>query len=630
VTPLAGATRSATAGLTRREALAVGAAGLAACAVPASLRAAEGPRHGFSVWGDLKYPPDFAHFDWVNPKAPKGGTLATQASVWAYNQNPSTFNSLHDLILKGDGAIALGLTRTSLMERAFDEADAVYGMIAESLEIRDDGATLIFRLRPAARFSDGSPLTAEDAAFSLVTLKEKGHPHAAELLREMVSAVAEDRHRLVVRLSEKRGRALPGIVATQPIFSRAFWAKHDFENSLLEPVLGCGPYRVGRFEAGRFVEYERVKDWWGADLPVARGRWNFDRIRFDVYRERTVAFEAFKAGETTLREEFTSATWAKQYDFPAVADGRVKKIELEDRSPSGAQGWFLNTRRAKFADPRVREAIGLAFDFEWTNRNIFFGSYARTASFFVNSDLEATGRPSPAELALLEPFRGRVPDEVFGEAWRPPVTDGTGQDRTPLRRASELLAAAGWTRRDGRLVDGVGRPFEIEFLEADGAFTKVVGGFVKNLQALGILAAERVVDPSQFEKRMLEFDFDVVTRRFSVEATPDETSRRFWHSSSRDAVGSSNLSGIADPVVDALIEAMLAAPSREAQITAARALDRVLRAGRWWVPHWFKPSHWIAAWDVFDRPMVKPRYDRAIESTWWVDETRAKALGKGL
>ncbi|MCC8236946.1 extracellular solute-binding protein [Pinisolibacter aquiterrae] len=622
--------------LTRRETLALAAAGLA-FPIPRAARAeegaaapVEGARHGFSIFGDLKYPADFTRFDWVNPDAPKGGALLTQAATWSTNQNPSTFNSLHDLILKGDAAVGMDLTRAALMTRAHDEPDAVYGLVAESLEIRDGGATLVFRLRPAARFSDGAPVTADDVVFSLTTLKAKGHPQISELLREMVSAEAAALDRVVVRLSQKRGRGLPAIVATMPVLSKAWWAKRDFEASSLEPEPGCGPYRVGRFEAGRFIEYEAVAGWWGADLPVARGRWNFRTIRYDFYRERTAAFEAFKAGATTLREEFVSLAWATQYDFPALADGRVKKIELEDHSPSGAQGWFLNTRREIFADPRVREAIGLAFDFEWSNKNLFFGSYLRTPSFFVNSELEATGLPDAAERALLEPFRGKVPDEVFGEAWRPPVSDGSGRDRSLLRRASVLLTEAGWTRKGDRLVDARGRPMEIEFLEAETSFARITGPFVNNLRALGIDARERVVDPSQFEKRVTDFDFDVVSRRWSLGATPDDGVRQFWHSSSRDTPGSNNLAGIADPAVDALVETLLAAPTREVQLTAAHALDRVLRAGRWWVPHWYKADHWIAAWDVYERPKVKPRYDRAIESTWWVDAARAKALGKGL
>ncbi|WP_333825129.1 extracellular solute-binding protein [Pinisolibacter sp.] len=615
-----------------RRALVAG--GLAAVLVPAfagRARAAtpSGRRHGLSTFGDLKYPADFGHFDWANPAAPKGGRLVTVPATWSTNQNPQTFNSFNDLILKGDAAVGLGLTHASLMVRAWDEADAVYGLIAEAVEWRD-ADTLVFHLRPQARFADGTPLTAEDVAFSLTILKDKGHPQIAVTLKEMAEAIVEAPDRVVVRFTGKQGRGLPALVAQQPILSKAWWATRDFEQSSLEPILGAGPYRVGAHDAGRFVEYERLADWWAADLPVTRGSWNFERIRFEMYRERTTAFEAFKAGQYLLREEFTSLTWATQYDFPAVADGRVKRFELEDRSPSGAQGWFLNSRRPMLKDARVREAIGLAFDFEWSNKNLFFDSYRRTSSFFVNSDLEASGPPSKEELALLEPWRGKIPDEVFGEPWTAPVSDGSGRDRSLLKRANDLLAAAGWKRAGGRLVDAEGRPFELEFLESDGSMARIAGPFVKNLQALGIGASERVVDPSQFEKRLRDFDFDVVSRRYSIAPTPDETVRQFWHSSSASREGSFNLAGIADPCVDALIEAMLGAESRAALTHAAHALDRVLRAGRWWVPHWYKPSHWIAAWDVFGRPEAKPRYDRAIESTWWIDRDKATALGKGL
>lgn len=614
-----------------RRGLLLGAAALALLGVPRPLRAAPpaGPRHGLSTFGDLKYPPDFGHFDWVEPAAPKGGRLTTVPSTWSTNQNPQTFNSFNDLILKGDAAVGLGLTHAGLMVRAPDEPDAVYGLIAETAEWRD-ADTLVFVLRPSARFADGAPVTAEDVAFSLKILKDKGHPQLSETLREMADVVAEAPGRVVVRFTGRQSRGLAAIVATMPVLSKAHWASRDFEQSSLDPVLGAGPYRIGAHEVGRFVEYERIADWWGRDLPVSRGQWNFDRIRFEMYRERTTAFEAFKAGQYLIREEFTSLTWATQYDFPAVKDGRVTRIELEDRSPSGAQGWFLNTRRDRLKDPRVREALGLAFDFEWSNKNLFFGSYRRTSSFFVNSDLEASGRPSPEELALLEPWRGRVSDEVFGEVWTAPVSDGSGRDRALLKRAADLLAAAGWKRSGNVLVDAAGRPFELEFLESDAGLSRVTGPFVKNLEALGIKASERIVDPSQFEKRLRDFDFDVVSRRWSLSPTPDETVRQFWHSSSAGRAGSNNLAGIADPVVDAMIEAMLAADDRAKLTHAAHALDRVLRAGRWWVPHWMKPNHWIAAWDVFGRPAGKPRYDRAIESSWWIDEAKAKALGKGI
>lgn len=612
----------------------VGAAGLA------GLRPARGQgggggeadreRHGLSVFGDLKYPADFARFDYVDPQAPKGGRLTTTASQWAYNQNPSTFNSLNTLILKGDAAVGMEATFASLMVRALDEPDAVYGLVAKSVAVRDDGLTYVFRLRPEARFHDGSPLTAEDVAFSLTTLKEKGHPSISLTIRDMVSATAEGAETLVVRFAKGRSRGLPLIVATLPIVSRAYYATRNFDETTLEPPLGSGPYRVGRFEAGRYVEYERVADWWGRELPVSVGQNNFDVIRYEMFRERTTAFEAFKAGVYLLREEFTSLTWATQYDFPALNEKKVVRFELEDLSPSGAQGWYLNLRRERFQDKRVREALGLAFDFEWTNKNVFFGSYRRIASFFVNTEFEARGKPSAEELALLEPFRAQLPEDVFGEPWVPAASDGSGRDRNLLRQASRLLQDAGWTLQGGSLKNAKGETFALEFLDSDTSFQRVTGPFIENLKRIGVDATVRVVDPSQYQKRIDEFDFDVISRRVSFPPTPDEGLRQFWHSETADRRGSRNIAGIKDPVVDALILKALAADDRAELTHACRALDRVLRAGRYWIPQWHKASHWIAMWDVYGRPATKPRYARAIQSTWWVDRDKAAALGKGL
>ena len=585
--------------------------------------------HGLSVFGDLKYPVDFKHFAYVRADAPKGGRLSTIAGRWAFNQNPQTFNSLNTLILKGDAAVGLTVIYDSLMVRALDEPDAVYGLVAKSVRAADGGNTFVFTLRPEARWHDGTPLTAEDVAFSLTTLKEKGHPQITETIRDMVSATAEGFSTVVVKLSGKQSRGLIQVIATLPIVSKAYYASHDFEQSTLDVPLGSGPYKVGRFDAGRYIEYERVADYWAKDLPVNVGQNNFDVIRYEMYRERTTAFEGFKAGQYLLREEFTSIVWAQQYDFPAFKDGRVVRFELSDGSPSGAQGWFLNTRREKFADPRVREAIGLAFDFEWSNKNLFFGSYRRTHSFFENSDLKASGKPSPEELALLEPFRSKVPDEVFDEPWSPPVSDGSGRDRKLFRRANELFTAAGWVNKDGKLRNAKGETLDIEFLDSDPIFGRVVGPYVQNLAALGVNATSRVVDPSQFEKRLRDFDYDAVVRRYSLSPTPDEGMRLYWGSKSAAQPGSSNLSGIRDPIVDALIEQVLAAPTRPAMVAAARALDRVLRAGRYWVPHWFKASHWMAMWDVYGRPDTPP-YDLALAATWWVDRDKAKRLDKGL
>ena len=428
---------------------------------------------------------------------------------------------------------------------------------------------------------------------------------------------------VIASFAPKRARDVPLLVAGLPIFSRAYYSAKPFDQSTLDAPLGSGAYKVGRFEPGRYIEYERVKDWWGADLPVARGQNNFDIVRFEYYRDRDVGFEGFTAGSYLFREEFTSRTWATRYDFPAVKDGRVKKDILPDDTPSGAQGWFINTRREKFADPRLREALCDAFDFEWTNKTIMYGSYERTASVFQNSNMMAQGKPSAEELKLLEPFRGRVADEVFGEAYVPPVSDGSGQDRALLRKASQLLKDAGCAVKGGKRVLPNGERVSIEFLIDEPTFEPHHMPFIKNLATLGIDASLRIVDPVQYRARRDGFDFDITVDRFNFSATPGDSLRSFFSSQAAALPGSNNLAGIADPAIDALIDAIIAVETRPALVTACRALDRVIRAGRYWIPHWYKPSHWIAYWDVFGHPARQPRYFRGIPDTWWYDRDKA-------
>jgi microcin C transport system substrate-binding protein len=509
------------------------------------------------------------------------------------------------------------------MARSSDEPDAMYGFAARSVQISEDRTQYRFAMRPQARFHDGSPLTAHDVAFSLTILKEKGHPIIAQLLRDLEGAEAMDDATVLVRFAPKRARDVPLFAASLPIFSRTFYAGRKFDETTLEAPLGSGAYKVGRFEPGRFIEYERVKDWWGEAVPAIKGTSNFDHVRFEYYRDRDVGFEGFTAKSYLFREEFTSRTWATRYDFPAIKDGRVKREVLPDDTPSGAQGWFINTRRDRFKDPRVREAMIDAFDFEWTNKNIMYGSYERTQSVFQNSDMMARGKPSPEELALLEPFRGKVSDEVFGEPFVPPVSDGSGQDRALLRKASQLLREAGWSVKDGKRVDAKGEHLKIEFLLEEPSFQPHHMPYIKNLATLGIDATLRIVDPVQFRARRDDYDFDVAIQRFNFSSTPGDSLRTFFTSQAAAIKGSQNLSGMADPVIDALVEKVIAADNRAALNTACRALDRVIRAGRYWVPQWYKATHWIAYWDVFGCPPKKPRYSRGVPETWWYDAEKA-------
>jgi microcin C transport system substrate-binding protein len=617
--------------VTRRDTLVLGVGALAS--VVARPAAAQGPkaevgseRHGMSAFGDLKYPPDFKHFDYVNPNAPKGGVFSHVGKTRAYNQNFLTFNSLNSYILKGDGAQGMGLTFVSLMTSAEDEPDSVYGLAARAVQISPDGLTYRFLMRPNIKFHDGSPLTAHDAVFSLMVLKEKGHPIAQQMLRDFAGAEASDGVTVVVRFAPNRARDVPLFVGSLPIFSRSYYSSRPFDETTLDVPLGGGPYKVGRFEAGRYIEFERVKDWWGADLPVSRGQNNFDVVRYEYYRDRDVAFEGFTAKSYLFNEEFTSRIWATRYDFPAIRDGRVKRDIIRDDTPSGAQGWFFNTRRDKFKDKRLREALIYAFDFEWTNKSIMYGSYDRTHSVFQNSPMMALGKPEADELALLEPFRGKVPDEVFGEPFVPPVSDGSGQDRALLRKSSALLQDAGFLVKDGKRVTPQGERISVEFLLDEPSFQPHHMTYIKNLGVIGIEASLRMVDPVQFRKRVDDFDFDLVVQRFSFSSTPGDSLRGYFSSQAAAVKGSQNLAGISDPVIDALIEKIIAADNRPSLVTACKVLDRVIRSGRYWIPHWYKGTHWLAYWDVFGRPATKPRYARGIPETWWYDSEKAAKL----
>jgi microcin C transport system substrate-binding protein len=614
--------------ITRRNALILSAGALAAAKFNTSVMAQGADRHGMSAFGDLALSPDFEHFAYVNPNAPKGGVYSEAVSSRGYNGSFLTFNSLNAYILKGEGALGMDYTFASLMARAGDEPDAMYGYAAKAVRISDDGLTYRFTLRDNATFHDGTPLTAHDVVWSLTTLKAKGHPIITQLLRDFTGAQADGERVVVAQFKEKRGRDVPLFVAGLPIFSKAYYAKRPFDESTLDIPLGSGPYKVGRFEAGHFIEYDRVKDWWGANLPVAKGQSNFDTIRYEYYRDRDVGFVGFTAKSYLFREEFTSRTWATRYDFPAFTDGRVKRREIPDDTPSGAQGWFINTRRDKFKDRRLREALIDAFDFEWTNKNIMYGAYKRTQSVFENSPMKAVGKPDAAELKLLEPFRGKLPDEVFSVPYVPPVSDASGQDRRALRKGALLLQQAGIKLVDGKRVLPNGQPIVIEFLSEETGLTPHHLPYIKNLETLGFQATLRIVDPVQYRSRVDSFDFDITVERMSFSATPGDSLRNYFSSQAAATRGSLNLAGIADPAVDALVDIIIAAKTRAELITACKALDRVVRAGRYWIPHWYQSVHRIAYWDVFGFPARQPRYFRGIPDSWWHDKAKAAAVEK--
>ncbi len=579
------------------------------------------PRHGLSIFGDLKYPADFKHFDYVNPNAPKAGRLSTIGTAAL-----TTFDSFNGFILKGDAAQGLGATYDSLMTRASDEPDSMYGLVASSVDVAADRSSVTFKLRPEARFSDGTQVTASDVVFTFETLKTKGHPSYRVAMRDIVNAEAVDQATVRYTFKGDQTRDLPLLVAGLPVLSNASFATRNFEESSLEPILGSGPYKIGDFKQGSFVSYKRREDYWAKDLPVNKGRNNFDEIRYEYYRDRTAALESFKAGAYDLREEFTARDWLNAYDIAAVKDGRMLKVTLPDDNPSGTQGFFLNLRRSKFADVRVRRALDLLFDYEWTNANIFSNAYKRTHSYFENSEMKAVGKPSPEELALLEPFRAQLSPEVFGEPYVPAVSDGSGKDRKLLREADALITAAGYIVKDGRRVNDKGEGLDIEFLITDPSSERIVGPYSENLKRIGINATMRRIDEAQYQRRVKEFDFDVITTRFVMSLTPGPELKSIFASETADMSGSRNLAGVKNPVVDAMIDKVITSKSRAELNFAARALDRVLRANHYWVSHYYKAAHHVAYWDKFDRPAVKPRFARGIEDTWWIDAAKAAKL----
>ena len=565
-----------------------------------------------------RYPAGFRHFDYVNPDAPKGGSLrlASQGS----------FDSFHPFIPKGN-AVSTGAVETLLVTSA-DEPFTGYGLIAESIEWPPDRSWVIFHLRPQARWHDGTPITAEDVAWSFETLVSQGNPQYRFYYSAVASAEALDAARVRFTFSESNNRELPLIVGQLPILPKHYWTTRDFGATTLDPPLGSGPYQIHEFEAGRFTIRKRVEDYWGRDLAVRRGMQNFQTIRTDFFRDATPIRLALKAGDIDFRLENQAKAWAEDYNVSVVEKGWLKKELVANRRPTGMQAFVMNTRREQFSDPRVREALALAFDFEWTNRNLFNGQYTRTRSYFSNSDLAARGKPDGEELAVLELFRGKVPEAVFGEAYAPPVTDGSGWLRENLRRANALLQDAGWAVQDLQLVNAkTGAPFRFEILLVSPAFERVVLPYVRNLKRLGIEAKVRLVDENQYINRFRQFDFDMIVWVWGQSETPGNEQYEYWSQAAADSAGSRNLAGVRDPVVDELIGLMLRSDSREQLNQRARALDRVLSWGHYVVPHWHIRADRILYWDKFGRPKTPVRTG-VMTDRWWFDAERASALEK--
>ncbi len=569
--------------------------------------------HGLSMFGDLHYPSGFKHFDYVNPNAPKGGKVRHYAL--------GSFDSLNPFILKGSPAQMVGATWDSLLVQSRDEAFSAYGLVAEKIRYPENRKWVEFILRKEARWHDGKPLTADDVMFTVETLKQHGHPLYRTLLKEVSRIDILSAYHIRFYFGQYANRELPLIVGTLPILPKHYFANRAFDKSTNEPILGSGPYRVSKVELGRSLHLQRFADYWGRDLPVQRGRHNFDDIIYDYYRDMTVAIEAFKAGKYDFRQESIAKIWAKAYNIDAVRDGRIVKEEIPHRIPQGMQAFILNLRNPIFQDLRVRKALNLAFDFEWENKTLFYNAYTRLDSYFANSEFSSAATlPSKEEQTLLAPFIKQLPNELWTMPFVHFKTDGSGYGvRTSLVQAASLLKQAGYELKGQELVhQQTGRNLKIEFLVDQPAFERVIAPYVRNLKKLGIEATIRTIDSAQYEKRLQQFDYDVVVDTFAQSPSPGNEQLNYWHSSKADIPGTRNLLGLKSPVIDHIVEQLIRAQTKEQLITATRALDRVLLWNYYVIPNWYSASFRVLYWSYIKRPALNPPYGLALE-TWWYE-----------
>ncbi len=584
-------------------------------------------RHGLSLFGDLKYPAGFAHFDYVKPDAPKGGRVRLFTV--------GSFDSLNPYTFKGEAAGIVGSIYDRLIKPALDEPGSEYGLIAEAVAHPPDFSSVSYRLRPQARFHDGRPITVEDVIWSMENLK-KAHPFYNFYYGNIAKVEQTGEREVRFIFSAKGNRELPQITGQMPVLPKHWWTGKDASgkprsllNATLEPPLGSAAYRIRKVKPGESVVLERVKDYWAKDLPVNVGYDNFDEIELIYFRDDTVALEAFKADQYDWRDENNSKNWATAYDFPAVKRGDVILEKFYLKNSRGMQAFVFNLRRKKFQDRRVREAFNYAFDFEWANTNLFYGQYTRTNSFFSNSELAATGLPEGRERALLEKVKDKVPPEVFTKEYRNPENRTPADLRNHLRRAMKLLMSAGWKLgKDGILRNAKGEPFEVEFLLVSPAFERIVLPYIRNLKRIGIRATVRTVDSAQYERRVKSFDFDIIVGGWGQSLSPGNEQRNYWGSAAADRPGSRNLAGIKDPAVDWLIEQIIFAKSRKDLVAATRALDRVLLWNFYVLPTWHITYERTARWNRFGKPAKIPDFSVGFPDIWWWDEEKAAKNGE--
>ncbi len=575
------------------------------------------PQHGIAMHGDLKYQAGFDHFAYVNPKAPKGGSLRL-ADIGG-------FDSLNPFILKGSpapglNALSQGLVYESLMVQSDDEPFSMYGLIADTVDVAPDRSRVTFHINAAARWHDGQPITAQDVAWTFETLMKVGAPFFKAYFGDVEKVRVDDAQRVTFLIKNPENRELPLVLAQMVVLPKHFWTAmgRDISQGSLTIPLGSGAYKITDVKPGAHIEYTRVPEAWAADLGVNRGRYNFDRIVFDTYRDANVALEAFFSGNYDVRLENVAKLWVTGYTAPAVTDGRITRAEIPHAQPVGMQGFIFNTRRPQFADRNVRQALSYAFDFEWANKQLADGVYTRTNSFFENSDLGADGVPNEKERALLTPFKDQLPGSIWTAADAPPVTDGSGNARGNLKIAAEMLDRAGYKLgSDGVRVNDQGVRLAFEFIDANPAMERWVNPFLKNLKKIGVDGRLRVVDPTQYQNRMQNFDFDMTTAVMGQSDSPGNEQRDYWSSAKADIPGSRNLMGIKDKVVDALVEQIIQAPTREDLVARTRALDRVLLSGHYLIPNWHYPKWRVAWWRGFYHPDVAGTKSLGVTDTWW-------------
>ena len=573
--------------------------------------------YALSLIGKPALPEGFDHFPYVNPDAPKGGSLS-QGVI-------GSFDNYNAFIVRGSPAAGTQYLYDTLTVPSANEPYTAYGRLAKTIEVAPDRMWVAFELRPEARFNDGTPVTAADVVWTFNTLRTKGAPFYAQYYADVANAVAESPTRVVFHFKSNKNRELPQILGEMQVMPEHWWKGRDFSKPLTDPPLGSGPYRIGHADFGRTMSYERVKDWWARDLPTARGMYNFDTLRFEYFRDASVAFAAFKAGLVDYRLENISKNWATGYAFPARAKGLVKLENVPDRLPTGMEGFAMNTRRAVFKDPLVRRALTWALDFQWMNKTLFYGAYTRNDSYFSNSDFASSGIPQGDELALLQPFKDKLPPELFTKPFMLPVTDGSGNNRTELKQSLAWLKQAGWTVHDRKLVNAQGEQMSFVILLSDPSFERVALPYVETLSRLGIAATVRTVDPAQYVRLMQDYDYDMTTVVLGESDSPGNEQTGLWTCGAASKPGGQNYMGVCNPVVDALVADVIAAKDVEHLQAATRALDRVLLWNWYVVPQWYIKDLRIAYWNKFARPAMPIEVGTTVDD-WWVDPKLAAVV----